>query len=76
MCNRRPKQCENPVASGLHNIAVVAADSINHQLERRIDDRLRLFGVEILYQLYRTLDIGKQCGDRLALAVDRSRRLG
>jgi hypothetical protein len=29
-------------------------------------------GVEVLYQLHRALDVGKECGDSFALAVERS----
>jgi hypothetical protein len=48
---------------------------VDHQLERRIDDRARLLRVEVLHQLGRALDIREQSGDRLALAVDRLRRI-
>jgi hypothetical protein len=33
---------KNPVAGGLHDVAVVPMDRIDHQLQRRIDDRARL----------------------------------
>jgi hypothetical protein len=42
-------------------------------MQRRIDDRARLFGVEVFHQLHRALDVREQRGDRLALAVDRRR---
>jgi hypothetical protein len=38
-------------------------------LQRGIDDRTRLFGIEPLHQLHRALDVGEQRGHRLALAI-------
>ncbi len=68
---RRTKQREDSVAGGLHNVAVVPADRIDHQLERGIDDRARLFRIYILLKLGLSLDVGKQRRDRLALTVER-----
>ena len=68
--DRRAEQREDAVAGRLHDVAVVAMDRVDHQLERRIDDRARLLGVEVLHQLGRALDVGEQRGDRLALAVE------
>ncbi len=34
----RPKQRENPIAGRLHDVAVVATDRVDHQLERGVDD--------------------------------------
>jgi hypothetical protein len=33
--NRRAKKRERPIASGLHDVTIVAMDRIDHQLERR-----------------------------------------
>ncbi|HYL58834.1 MAG TPA: hypothetical protein VEU51_08175 [Candidatus Acidoferrales bacterium] len=66
----RAEQREDPVASRLHDVAVVAADRVDHQLERRVDYRARFLRVEVLLQLGRALDVGKQRGDDLALAFD------
>ena len=41
----------------------------HHELQHRVDDRARLFGIEIAHQLRRALDIGEQSGNGLALAV-------
>ena len=68
--DRRAEQREDAVAGALHDVAVVAADRVDHQLERRIDDRARLFGIEVLFEFGRALDIGEQRGDRLALAFE------
>jgi hypothetical protein len=51
--------------------AVVAAHRVDHQLERRIDNRARLLRVEVFHQLGRAFDVGEQRGDGLALAVER-----
>ena len=42
----------------------------DHQLERGIDDRARFFRIEVLLELGRAFDIGKQRGHRLALAFE------
>jgi len=71
--HRRAKQGEDAVAGRLYDVTVIAMHRIDHQLERGIDDDARLFGVELLHQLGRTLDVGEQRRDRLALAVDHRR---
>jgi bacterioferritin-associated ferredoxin len=43
---------------------------VHHQLERGVDEAARLFRVEVLDQIHRTLDIGKQSGDCLTLALE------
>ncbi len=67
--DRRAEQREDAVAGGLHDVAVVAMDRVDHQLQRRIDDRARRLRVEVLHQFRRALDVGEQRGDRLALAL-------
>jgi hypothetical protein len=67
MRHRRPEQREDAVASGLHDVAIVAAHRLDHQLQRRVDNRAHLLGVEFFHQLGRALDIRKQGGDGLAL---------
>jgi len=73
---RRAEERKDAVAGALHHITAVAAYGFDHQLERRIDDRARLFGVEVLFELGRTLDVGEERGDGLALAVERRRGIG
>ena len=46
--DRRAEQREDPVAGDLHDVAIVAVDRVDHQLECRIDNRARFFGIEIL----------------------------
>jgi hypothetical protein len=67
--NRRTEQCEDAIPGRLHDEAAVAVYSLHHQLERGIDNGTRLFRVEVLHQLHRTLDVGEQCGNHLALTV-------
>jgi hypothetical protein len=47
--------------------------TITHQW---IDDRASLFGVEIALQFRRTLDVGEQGSDSLALTVECERIIG
>jgi hypothetical protein len=65
----RAEQREDPVAGGLHDVAVVAMDCVDHQQQCRIDNRPRFLGVEVRHQLSRSLDVGKQRRDGLAFAV-------
>ena len=44
----RAKQREDTVAGGLHDVAVVAVNRIDHELQRRIDIARCLFGIEVL----------------------------
>src|SRR5580698_5725547 len=69
--DRCSEQREDAVPGGLHDVAAVATHRIDHQLQRWIDDRARLLGVEVLFQFSRALDVSEQRGHRLALAVKR-----
>ena len=75
MGDRRAEQREDAVAGRLHDIAVVAMHRVDHQLQRRVDDRARLLGIEVAHQLGRALDVGEQRRDGLALAIQALRRL-
>jgi hypothetical protein len=70
MCDRRAEQRENAIAGRLHDVTVVAMRRVNHQLQRRIDDRAGLLRVEVAHKLGRALDVGEQRRHRLALALD------
>jgi hypothetical protein len=70
MRDRRTKQSEDAVTRGLRDVAAVALHRLHHQLESRIDDCAGLLGVEVLYQVHRSLDVREQHSDRLALALD------
>ena len=65
----RAEQGEDPITRRLRNVAAVAMHRLNHETQHRVDDRARLFGIEIAHQLGRALDVSEQCGDGLALAV-------
>ncbi len=65
------EQRENAVAGRLHHVTVVAMRRVDHQLERRIDERARLLGIEVAHQFRRALDIREQRRHRLALALQR-----
>src|SRR5438477_12988358 len=74
VCDRSPEQREDAIAGRLHDITVVAMGGVHHQLERGIDHRARLLGIEILHYLGGPLDIGEQRRDGLPLTVERIRR--
>ena len=63
---------EDAVAGRLHDVAVVAMDRCDHQLESGIDDGASFLRVEVLLQFGRALDIGKQS----AVTVLRSPSIG
>jgi hypothetical protein len=69
----RAEQREDAVAGRLHDVAVVTAHRVDHQLQRGIENRARFFGIEVLFQLGRSLDVGEQRGHPLALAFERGR---
>jgi hypothetical protein len=47
VCHLRAEQREDAVARRLHHVTVVTLSRVDRELERRIDNRARLFGVEI-----------------------------
>src|SRR5215469_5779630 len=71
-----PKQCKDAIAGRLHDVAVVAAARIDHELEGGIDDGARLLRVEVLLKFGRAFDIREQRGDGLAFAFDNFRSWG
>jgi hypothetical protein len=71
--DRRAEQREDAAAGRLHDVTVVAPHRVDHQLERRIENRARLLGVQVLLELCRSLDFGEQRRDRLALTLCRER---
>src|SRR5260221_11803165 len=62
------EQREDAVAGGLHDVAVVPAHRIDHHLQCGIDNRASLFGIEILLEFRRSLEVREQRGDGLALS--------
>jgi len=55
----RSEQREDTVARGLHDGAVVALDRVDHDAQRRVDNCPRLFGIELLHQRGRALEVGE-----------------
>ena len=74
MHDRRAEQRENAVAGRLHDVAFVAPHRLNHQLQHRVDDGACFLGVEVFHQLGRTLDVGEQRRDGLALTFEHFKR--
>ena len=64
------EQREDSIAGGLHDVTVVATGRVDHELQRRVDNRARLLRIEVLHQLRGALDVGEQRRDRLALAFE------
>ena len=73
--NRRTEQGHDPVA--LHPVdgALVAADGVDHRVERRTQPQFRFFRVEVLDQIRRTLDVSEQNRDLLALTFKQGTRV-
>ena len=69
--DRRTEQGEDSVAGGLHDVAVVMVHRVDHQVQGRIYQGARRFGIEFLHQIHRTLDIFEQCSNGLPLFVAR-----
>ena len=71
---RCAEQSEDAVSSRLHDVAVITTHGIDHELEDRINDRTRLFGIKILLQPGRIYDVDEKCGDELPLALQHQGR--
>jgi hypothetical protein len=69
VCYGSTEQCEDAVAGILH-VAIVVTSGVDHYFQRRVDERAGLLGIEVLLELGRTLDIGEQSRDGLALALE------
>ena len=63
-----------PSPKRLRHIAVILMHGVHHQLQGGINNRPGFFGIESFNQRRRAFEIGKQRGDRLALAVRRPPR--
>jgi len=70
VCRRCAEQREDAVAGRLHDVAVVALDRVDHDAQRRVDNRAGLFRVEVGHQFGRAFDIGEERSDHLALAIE------
>jgi hypothetical protein len=67
--DRRPKERHDPVAGVLVDGALEAVHAVRQDLEEAVEDAVPLLGVDLLGQLQRALDVGKQDGHLLALAL-------
>jgi hypothetical protein len=59
-CCWRAEQREDAVAGRLHYVAVIALDRVDHDAQRRVDNRTRLFRVEFLHQRSRALQVSEE----------------
>src|SRR5215831_10753248 len=71
MGNRGSEQRHDPVTHDLVDRALIAMDRFHHLLEHRVEHPAGLLGVTVGQQLHRALEIGKEHGDLLALALER-----
>ncbi len=69
MGDRRSEQRHNAVPQHLVHRALVAMDSLHHDMDCRLQELLSGFGVEVLDQLGRVLDVGEKDSNLLALAL-------
>ena len=51
MCDRSTEQREDAVARRLDDIAILTVHRFNHEFERRVYNRSRLLGVQVLLKL-------------------------
>ena len=72
--DRRAEERHDAVAHHLVDRAFVPVDGAHHQLEHRIEQPPRFFGIAVGEQLHRAFQIGEKHGDLLALAFERGLR--
>ena len=68
--DRRAEQRHDAVAGVLVHRPLEAVHALGEDGEEAVEDRVPLFGIELLGQLHRALDVGEQYGDLLALAFE------
>ena len=71
---RSPEERHDPVAHHLVHGALVPMNGFHHELQHRIEDGPGLLGIAIGKELHRTLHVGEEDGDLLALALERGAR--
>jgi hypothetical protein len=67
---RRAEQRHDAVAHHLVHRPLVTVNGLHHQLENRIEDLARILGIAVGQELHRALDVGKEDGYLLALALE------
>jgi len=70
MGHRCAKQRNKVVPKRIHHVAVILMHGVDHELKRRVDDRVGFFGVQLLHQLGRAREDGVQRGDGLPRSVN------
>jgi hypothetical protein len=68
----RPEQGHDPIAQHLVHRALIAVHGLHHGMQSRVQEGLRLFRVEVADQLRRPFEVGKQHGDLLPFAFQRT----
>src|SRR5262245_9784054 len=68
--DRRAEESHNPIAHNPVYGAFVAVDCLDHALEYRVEELLRVLRVAVSKRLHRTLDIREQHGDLLSLTLE------
>jgi hypothetical protein len=71
---RRAEQRHDAVAHDLVHRALVAMDGLHHVLEHWVEDLARVFGIAVGEEFHRSLQIGEQDGNVLALSLQRGLR--
>ena len=66
----RAKEGHNPIAHNPVHGALIAVDRLNHALEHRVEELLRVLRVAVSKQLHRALNIREQHGDLLPLTLE------
>jgi hypothetical protein len=74
VAERGAEDRHDPVTHDLVHGALELVDGVHHDLEGRIEDRPCLLGIEVVEQLHRTFDVGKQYGDLLSFTLERALR--
>src|SRR5262249_30362814 len=69
MSNRSAEEGKDAIAGGLDDEALITMDRVHHELQSRIDEVPGRFGIEVFNERGGVLDIGKEGGDGLALAI-------
>ena len=69
MGNGRAEEGHNPIPHHLVDGALVAVHGLDHALQDRVQQLSGLLGIAVGQQLHRSLQVGKQYGDLLALAL-------
>jgi hypothetical protein len=67
---RRAEERHDPVAHHLIDSALVTVDRLDHALDHRFEELLRVLRIEVSKQLHRALDISEQHRDLLPLTLE------